>query len=249
MAWSTSELADLAGTTVNTVRHYHRLGLLEEPERRYNGYKQYGVRHLVRLLRIRRLADLGLPLSEVGEMDAGSGSTAEALRELDTELAARIERLQRTRADIGAILRADAPADSPAGFAPYAAHLSEADQSIVHIYAQLYDEGAMADLRRMIEVDVEAGAVGDELNALPADADEATRQKLAERLAPGIAQNLIDYPWLNDPVGHLAKSAHVTQQTFVEAMTELYNSAQRDVLSRAGILGHQLAQMRLPGTP
>lgn len=26
MAWSTSELATLAGTTVNTIRHYHRLG-------------------------------------------------------------------------------------------------------------------------------------------------------------------------------------------------------------------------------
>ena len=42
MAWSTRELAGLAGTTVNTIRHYHRLGLLDEPERRYNGYKQYG---------------------------------------------------------------------------------------------------------------------------------------------------------------------------------------------------------------
>lgn len=40
MAWSTQQLADLAGTTVNTVRHYHRLGLLDEPERQGNGYKQ-----------------------------------------------------------------------------------------------------------------------------------------------------------------------------------------------------------------
>ncbi|MEO3798201.1 MerR family DNA-binding transcriptional regulator [Nonomuraea sp. B10E15] len=37
MPWSTRELAGLAGTTVNTIRHYHRLGLLDEPERRYNG--------------------------------------------------------------------------------------------------------------------------------------------------------------------------------------------------------------------
>jgi DNA-binding transcriptional MerR regulator len=33
MAWSTRELAELASTTVNTIRHYHRLGLLAEPER------------------------------------------------------------------------------------------------------------------------------------------------------------------------------------------------------------------------
>ena len=31
MAWSTRELAELAGTTVNTIRHYHALGLLERP--------------------------------------------------------------------------------------------------------------------------------------------------------------------------------------------------------------------------
>jgi DNA-binding transcriptional MerR regulator len=47
VAWSTRELAELAGTTVNTVRHYHRIGLLDEPERRNNGYKEYGVPHLV----------------------------------------------------------------------------------------------------------------------------------------------------------------------------------------------------------
>src|SRR5690606_8663333 len=55
MAWSTRELAELAQTTVNTIRHYHHLGLLAEPARKDNGYKQYGVKHLARLLRIRRL--------------------------------------------------------------------------------------------------------------------------------------------------------------------------------------------------
>jgi hypothetical protein len=59
MAWSTRELAEPAGTTLKTVRHYHRIGLLEEPERAANGYKRYRVKHLVRLLRIRRPADLG----------------------------------------------------------------------------------------------------------------------------------------------------------------------------------------------
>jgi hypothetical protein len=44
VAWSTSELAKLAGTTVNTIRHYHRSGVLEEPDRRRNGYKQYECR-------------------------------------------------------------------------------------------------------------------------------------------------------------------------------------------------------------
>ncbi|MCX6466467.1 MAG: MerR family transcriptional regulator [Pseudonocardiales bacterium] len=46
------------------MRHYHDVGLLEEPRRRTNGYKQYGVAHLVRVLRITRLADLGLTLPQ-----------------------------------------------------------------------------------------------------------------------------------------------------------------------------------------
>ncbi|SNT63218.1 DNA-binding transcriptional regulator, MerR family [Asanoa hainanensis] len=95
MAWSTRELAELAGTTVNTIRHYHRLGLLDEPSRRYNGYKQYGVRDLVCLLRIRRLTDLGMPLAQIGEVARGD-SSPEALRQLDADLATRIEHLRST---------------------------------------------------------------------------------------------------------------------------------------------------------
>ena len=244
MAWSTRELAELAGTTVNTIRHYHRLGLLAEPDRRFNGYKQYEVRHLVRLLRIRRLADLGVPLSEVGRVDSGGESMPGLLRELDAELAASIERLQRTRTDIEAILRDGAPADVPPGFSSVASHLSESDSSILHLYTQFFDEDAMADLRRMVEVDADAAAVGDAVNALPADADEVTRQRLAERLAPTLLQNLIDYPWLSDPVGRLSKSEHVMRQTFIEAVAELYNPAQIDVLARAGILADEQLQAR-----
>ncbi|TDD35919.1 MerR family transcriptional regulator [Nonomuraea terrae] len=237
MAWSTRELAELAGTTVNTIRHYHRLGLLDEPERRYNGYKQYGARDLVRLLRIRRLAELGVPLSQIGEVDAAGDSTPDELRKLDAELAARIERLQKARSDIAAILRDSAPADVPAGFEPVASRLSEADSSIIHIYTQLYDEDAMKDLRHMVEADT--GSIDADIDALSPDADEATRQRLAERLAPTLAQHLIDYPWLSDPVAHLSKSEHVTQQTFIEAVIELYNTAQLDVLRRASILAHE----------
>ncbi|MEQ3553652.1 WhiB family transcriptional regulator [Pseudonocardia nematodicida] len=40
VAWSTRQLAELAGTTVRAVRHYHEVGLLDEPARRANGYKR-----------------------------------------------------------------------------------------------------------------------------------------------------------------------------------------------------------------
>lgn len=240
MAWSTRELAELAGTTVNTIRHYHRLGLLDDPERTYNGYKQYEVRHLVCLLRIRRLTDLGVPLSQIGDVSAGADSTPDALRELDRELQASIERLQRARADIAAILRDQAPADVPAGFEAVASRLSEADSSMIHIYTQLYDEDALADVRKMVETSPDAGSA--DFDLLPADADEETKQRLIEKLAPTLTQNLIDYPWLSDPIPHLSKSEHVTQQTFIDAVVALYNPAQLEVLARASILANEQAR-------
>jgi Predicted transcriptional regulators len=231
MPWSTRELADLAGTTVNTIRHYHRIGLFDEPERRYNGYKQYEVAHLVSLLRIRRLADLGIPLSQIGEVSAGADTTPATLRDLDAELRESIERLEKARSDIAAILRDNAPADTPAGFESVASQLSEADMSIVHIYTQLYDETALADIQKIAGADIDNLAA--DFDRLPVDADELTRRQLADRLAKSLARHLVDYPWLNDPAAHLSKSPYITSQTMGDAIRELYNPAQLDVLVRA----------------
>ncbi len=64
------ELAELAGTTVRTVRHYHRTGLLPVPEVR-GGRRDYDLRHVARLILIRWLAQAGVPLAKVaGMLDA-----------------------------------------------------------------------------------------------------------------------------------------------------------------------------------
>jgi DNA-binding transcriptional MerR regulator len=113
VAWSTREIADLAGTSLRAVRHYHEVGLLGEPERRANGYKQYGVAHLVRLLRIKRLTELGFSLSQIAAMGEQDDHPEEALRTLDAELTATIERLQRVRVELGLILQRGTPMDLP----------------------------------------------------------------------------------------------------------------------------------------
>ncbi|MGR0319885.1 helix-turn-helix domain-containing protein [Agromyces sp. ZXT2-3] len=236
MGWSTRELAELAGTTVNTVRHYHRAGLLDEPERLYNGYKQYGARHLVRLLQIRRLRDLGVPLAQIEALDTSGDrdrdrDPAAALLAIDADLAASIERMQRARAEIRAILDGSTVTDVPPGFEDIAGRLSGADRSLMLVYAQLYDDAAMTDLRHMAEE--ERDAVDDEFDALPADADEATRQRLADALTPKIAGNLADFPWLLKPDEHLPKGPRVTREAFIETVFEVYNEAQRDVITRA----------------
>ena len=234
MTWSTQGIAELAGTTVNTVRHYHRVGLLEQPDRMPNGYKQYQVRHLVRLLKIRRLRDLGVPLDQIDEVALEGDSSFEALRAIDADLAVSIERLQRARAEIQAILQGASVTGVPAGFEDVAPQLSKPDQSLMLIYSQLYDDDAMQDLRDMVRADPESASK--EFDALPPDADETARAELAERYAPVIARAIRDYPWVMDPGKHLSKSLETTQNTVVESIMALYNPAQRDVLARASVI-------------
>ena len=234
MTWSTQGIAELAGTTVNTVRHYHRVGLLEQPDRMSNGYKQYQVRHLVRLLKIRRLRDLGVPLDQIDEVTLEGDSSFEALKVIDADLAVSIERLQRARAEIQAILQGSSVTGVPAGFEDVAPRLSKQDQSLMLIYSQLYDDDAMQDLRSMIRQDPESP--GREFDELAPDADEPARAELAERYAPTIVDAIRNYPWLTEPGKHLSKSLEVTRNTVVESIAALYNPAQLDVLARASVI-------------
>lgn len=120
-----SELARLAGVTVRALRHYHQLGILDEPARSANGYREYDVHHLVRILRITRLASLGLPLQGLGAiLDEPSDDSSALLDALDAEVAEQIERLEARRATIAELRRWNAAPDLPRELAPYAAILA-----------------------------------------------------------------------------------------------------------------------------
>ncbi|MFJ6386895.1 MerR family transcriptional regulator [Streptomyces sp. NPDC091972] len=93
-----SQLATYAGVTVRAVRHYHKIGLLPEPRRDRSGYRTYDSSAVVRLIRIRTLADAGVPLARVQELlDAGPEDFLSGVREIDKQLRAEIRRLQDTR--------------------------------------------------------------------------------------------------------------------------------------------------------
>lgn len=64
-ALSIGELARQAGIGVETVRFYERQGLLEEPERRASGYRQYDGEAVDVLRFIRRAKELGFTLKEI----------------------------------------------------------------------------------------------------------------------------------------------------------------------------------------
>ena len=103
-----SQLASYAGVTVRTVRHYHQIGLLAEPERDHSGYRRYDAAAVVRLIRIRVLADAGVPLARVQELlVAGPEEFAQAVEEIDKALSADIRRLQRNRKRIAKLAAGD----------------------------------------------------------------------------------------------------------------------------------------------
>lgn len=102
------QLASYAGVTIRAVRHYHRIGLLAEPARDASGYRTYDASAVVRLIRIRTLAEAGVPLARVRELlDADQETFAAATREIDRQLRAQIRALQEHRRRIAQLSSGD----------------------------------------------------------------------------------------------------------------------------------------------
>ncbi|MDP3892960.1 MerR family transcriptional regulator [Nocardioides sp.] len=102
------QLASYAGATIRAVRHYHQIGLLPEPERDASGYRTYGADAVVRLIRIRTLAEAGVPLARVQELlDADLETFAEATSRIDRELRRQIRELQEHRRRIAQLASGD----------------------------------------------------------------------------------------------------------------------------------------------
>jgi DNA-binding transcriptional MerR regulator len=103
-----SQLASYAGVTVRAVRHYHAKGLLPEPARDPSGYRRYDAAAVVELIRIRTLADAGVPLSRVDELLAADDEEfAVAIEEIDRRLRAEIRERQRHRERVAQLAAGD----------------------------------------------------------------------------------------------------------------------------------------------
>lgn len=103
-----SQLASYAGVTVRAVRHYHAKGLLPEPERDTSGYRRYAVASVVELIRIRTLAEAGVPLVRVRELlRADEEELANAVTEIDARLRAEIRDRQQHRRRIAQLAAGD----------------------------------------------------------------------------------------------------------------------------------------------
>ena len=62
------QLARYAGVSIKTIRVYHDKGLLPESERDSSGYRRYTAQHVIDLVKIRTLAEAGVPLARIREI-------------------------------------------------------------------------------------------------------------------------------------------------------------------------------------
>jgi DNA-binding transcriptional MerR regulator len=91
------QLARYVGVSTKTVRVYHAKGLLAEPERDSSGYRRYPAQAVVDLVRIRTLAEAGVPLARIRELGSSPEDFGAALQQIDAELTDRIRRLRDTQ--------------------------------------------------------------------------------------------------------------------------------------------------------
>jgi MerR family copper efflux transcriptional regulator len=104
------EIAEVSGVSTKALRYYERAGLIEEPDRRANGYRDYTEAVLDRLRFIRSAQAAGLSLGEIKGVIAfrerGSppcGHVLELIEGRAADLDRRIAELRGLRNDLRAL--------------------------------------------------------------------------------------------------------------------------------------------------
>ncbi len=107
------EVARQAGIGVETVRFYEREGLLEEPNRKASGYREYDQEAVAVLRFIRRAKELGFTLKEIKallELRLDSSATRAEVREQAkakvADIEAKIADLERMRDSLQKLIKA-----------------------------------------------------------------------------------------------------------------------------------------------
>lgn len=206
-----SQLAAYAGVTVRAVRHYHAKGLLPEPERDHSGYRRYDAAAVVELIRIKTLADAGVPLSRVRSLLAADQEEfAAAVEDIDRRLRAEIRERQRHRERIVQLAAGDSLALPPEAVA-YLDRLRELDiperaiemerDAWILVAAQLPEQmpALMALKRAQVDTPAVMATYLELVEAADWKADDPRIPAFADRLVSMIEESVRDWEdW--DPV-------------------------------------------------
>lgn len=241
------EIAKLAGVTVRTLRHYRTIGLLPEPPRTENGYANYSLDHLVRILRIKQLASLGFSLERINEIlteldTEAAPNSPHHLDELDRQLALRIEELEQQRHTIALLKQHQLDADVPLRFVDMMVLLRSKEpvsawpsfeKDAVLLAEHLLDDATFEEVKSLYQGIIERDLVADyhvldeRLQALPATASAEEQDELIAR-GTALLEEILD---CFDPENWDRPETEL-EVLFEQIETEQLNNAQREVSYR-----------------
>lgn len=95
---SIGQLAKYVGVTTRAIRHYHTIGLLSEPRRDNSDYRRYDAQDAINLIRIKTLADAGVPLSKIPSVIQASDADLEKIiANIEIDITKRINLLEQSK--------------------------------------------------------------------------------------------------------------------------------------------------------
>lgn len=94
------EVARGAGVSVDAIRFYERLGLVEPDDRTASGYRLYGPRAAKRIADLKTLQSAGLTLEEIATVFASAGDGDLACSNVSPSFDAVIDRLESKIAEL-----------------------------------------------------------------------------------------------------------------------------------------------------
>lgn len=103
MGYSIGEVARVAGTAVETVRYYEKIGILPKPARTAGNYRSYGSDEVARLSFVRRARDLGFGLAEVRVLLELADDRQRPCDQIDDLARNQLEQVERKIADLKAL--------------------------------------------------------------------------------------------------------------------------------------------------
>ncbi|MFW0182128.1 MerR family transcriptional regulator [Rothia sp. CCM 9417] len=87
MEWTIHEVAERAGISPRTLRHYHQIGLLVPDRIGTNGYRYYGSTSIAHLQRILQLRETGMSLADIATALEEGGTCGAENKTLNDHLA------------------------------------------------------------------------------------------------------------------------------------------------------------------
>lgn len=234
---------------MRALRHYHQVGVLAEPDRRSNGYREYDVHDLIRVLRIKRLASLGIPLERMPDLlDDTNDDAVELLDELDMELAAQIDRLTAQRDVIARLRAAGAAPDLPPELAPFLAvfaasgvtpELAKYDRDQSVLLAHLAGDDGLPHITRFYERLSEPGLVpvvadvSERFGRLGPDSTERDIAELIESFMTTFAPVVAELAATEPPID-LTAAADIFAQHTSDLLNEQQQRALEELEGRLG---------------